>query len=90
MSGAPAPAGELPSEGMELTHLLVVSDVVRARAFHERTPGPTLYWQRGGTTRHSAAAGLSSSPPTECEWEVRRFFRDPDGHLMEISEARSR
>jgi len=29
------------------------------------------------------------TPPVEYEWEVRCFFRDPDGHLLEISEARS-
>lgn len=27
--------------------------------------------------------------PVESEWEVRAFFRDPDGHLFEISEAKS-
>jgi catechol 2,3-dioxygenase-like lactoylglutathione lyase family enzyme len=29
------------------------------------------------------------TPPVEYDWEVRCFFRDPDGHLLEISEARS-
>jgi catechol 2,3-dioxygenase-like lactoylglutathione lyase family enzyme len=29
------------------------------------------------------------TPPVEHPWEVRTFFRDPDGHLIEISEARS-
>jgi len=28
------------------------------------------------------------TPPVESEWEVRAFFRDPDGHLLEISEIR--
>lgn len=28
--------------------------------------------------------------PVEYPWEVRAFFRDPDGHLFEISEARGR
>ena len=28
------------------------------------------------------------TPPVEYEWEVRCFFRDPDGHLIELSEAR--
>jgi catechol 2,3-dioxygenase-like lactoylglutathione lyase family enzyme len=28
------------------------------------------------------------TPPVEYEWEVRAFFRDPDGHLFEISESR--
>ena len=27
------------------------------------------------------------TPPVEYDWEVRAFFRDPDGHLLEISEA---
>jgi catechol 2,3-dioxygenase-like lactoylglutathione lyase family enzyme len=29
------------------------------------------------------------TPPVESEWEIRAFFRDPDGHLIEISEAKS-
>jgi len=29
------------------------------------------------------------TPPVESEWEVRCFFRDPDGHLLEISEAKA-
>ena len=28
------------------------------------------------------------TPPVTSEWEVRGFFRDPDGHLLEISEFR--
>jgi catechol 2,3-dioxygenase-like lactoylglutathione lyase family enzyme len=28
------------------------------------------------------------TPPVEYEWEVRCFFRDPDGHLLEISQSR--
>jgi catechol 2,3-dioxygenase-like lactoylglutathione lyase family enzyme len=30
------------------------------------------------------------TPPVEYPWEVRAFFRDPDAHLFEISEARNR
>ena len=30
------------------------------------------------------------APPAEYPWEIRAFFRDPDGHLFEISEARNR
>jgi catechol 2,3-dioxygenase-like lactoylglutathione lyase family enzyme len=30
------------------------------------------------------------TPPVDYPWEVRAFFRDPDGHLFEISEARNR
>ncbi len=29
------------------------------------------------------------TPPVEYEWEVPCFFRDPDGHLPEISETRT-
>jgi catechol 2,3-dioxygenase-like lactoylglutathione lyase family enzyme len=29
------------------------------------------------------------TPPVESEWEVRAFFLDPDGHLLEISETRA-
>jgi catechol 2,3-dioxygenase-like lactoylglutathione lyase family enzyme len=29
------------------------------------------------------------APPQESAWEIRAFFRDPDGHLLEISEART-
>jgi catechol 2,3-dioxygenase-like lactoylglutathione lyase family enzyme len=28
------------------------------------------------------------TPPVTSEWEIRGFFRDPDGHLIEISEFR--
>jgi hypothetical protein len=28
------------------------------------------------------------TPPVEYDWEVRCFLRDPDGHLIELSEAR--
>ncbi|MGA8667865.1 MAG: VOC family protein [Candidatus Dormiibacterota bacterium] len=38
------------------------------------------------TLRSRGAAFLTS--PVESPWEVRAFFRDPDGHLLEISEAR--
>jgi len=27
--------------------------------------------------------------PVESEWEVRCFFHDPDGHLLELSEAKA-
>ena len=28
------------------------------------------------------------TPPVEYDWEIRAFFRDPDGHLFEISQAK--
>ena len=30
----------------------------------------------------------SLTSPVESDWEVRAFFRDPNGHLLEISEAK--
>jgi catechol 2,3-dioxygenase-like lactoylglutathione lyase family enzyme len=27
--------------------------------------------------------------PVEYDWEIRCFFRDPDGHLLEISESKA-
>jgi len=29
------------------------------------------------------------SEPVEYDWEIRAFFRDPDGHLFEISQPKS-
>ena len=29
------------------------------------------------------------TPPVEYEWEIRCFFTDPDGHLLEISQSKS-
>jgi catechol 2,3-dioxygenase-like lactoylglutathione lyase family enzyme len=37
--------------------------------------------------RARGAAFLTA--PVSSPWETRAFFRDPDGHLVEISEARS-
>jgi catechol 2,3-dioxygenase-like lactoylglutathione lyase family enzyme len=126
---------------MELTHLLVVSDLARARTFYTEVLGAELYREYGGTsvvlrfrgtwlllvTRgeptadkpdvvfaaptdptavshemtirvpdcRAAYAALRArgaeflTPPVEYDWEVRCFFRDPDGHLLEISEART-
>ena len=131
-----------PAEGMELTHILVVADVERARAFYRDVLGAEVYREYGGsscvlrafgtwlllvtgggptadkpsvtfvppadpdTVSHSmtirvpdcrAAHALLGSrgavfltAPVESDWEVRAFFRDPDGHLIEISEAKVR
>jgi len=133
---------EFPTVEMELTHLLVVSDVKRSSAFYQSVLGAELYREYGGTSavmrflgtwlllvtggeptadkpdvRFAAPTDTQNvshemtirvpdcraaydvlrsrgaeflTPPVEYEWEVRCFFRDPDGHLLEISEARSR
>ena len=133
--------GRFPTEDMELTHLLVVSDLPRSRSFYQDVLGAELYREYSGTSAvfrflgtwlllvtgggptpdkpgvvfappadphnvshemtirvadcRAAYQTLRSrgaeflTPPVEYEWEVRCFFRDPDGHLLEISEARS-
>ena len=129
-----------PVDGVELTHLLVVADIERSRAFYRGVLGATVFREYGGTScvlqfqgnwlllvtgggptedkpgvtfappadpdvvsheltirvpdcRYNTLVDRGAvflTPPVEYEWEVRCFFRDPDGHLLEISEARSR
>jgi catechol 2,3-dioxygenase-like lactoylglutathione lyase family enzyme len=133
---------EFPTEGMELTHLLVVRDIDRSRVFYTDVVGAELYREYGGTSAvlrfmgnwlllvtggeptedkptvtfaspadpdrvdHQMIIGVPDcraayetlrsrgaeflTPPVDHGWEVRCFFRDPDGHLIELSEARSR
>ena len=40
------------------------------------------------TLRERGASFLA--PPVDHGWEIRAFFRDPDGHLFEISEVPDR
>jgi catechol 2,3-dioxygenase-like lactoylglutathione lyase family enzyme len=134
-------AGDFPIAGMELTHLLVVSDIEAARTFYRDVLGAEVYREYGGTSvvlrflgawlllvtgggptadkpdvvfappadarsvSHEMTIRVPNcraayetlrargarflTPPVESPWEVRCFFRDPDGHLLEISEARS-
>jgi catechol 2,3-dioxygenase-like lactoylglutathione lyase family enzyme len=129
-----------PAPGMELTHLLVVSDLERSVTFYRDAVGAELYREYGGTSAvlrflgtwlllvtgggptqdkpdvtftppgdptnvshemtirvpdcRAAYETLRSrgaqflTPPVDYDWEVRCFFRDPDGHLLEISEAK--
>lgn len=124
---------------MELTQLLVVSDIDRARHFYCDVLGAELYREYGGTSLVVKFQGcwlllVTGGPPTEdkpdvtfappvdpgtvshqltmrvpdCRaayetlksrgaefltppvdrgGEIRCFFRDPDGHLLEISEV---
>jgi catechol 2,3-dioxygenase-like lactoylglutathione lyase family enzyme len=129
-----------PADGMELTHLLVVTDVDRSRDWYRDVLGAELYREYGGTSAvmrflgtwlllvtgggptldkptvtfappldpdrvsHSMTIRVPDcraayetlrsrgaeflTAPVESEWEIRAFFRDPNGHLLEISEAR--
>jgi catechol 2,3-dioxygenase-like lactoylglutathione lyase family enzyme len=130
-----------PSDTMELTHILVVADLDRARTFYRDVVRAEIYREYGGTSCVLRAFGawlllvtggpptpdkpsvtfaapmepdtvshamtirvpdcrgayatlvergaVFLTPPVESEWEIRAFFRDPDGHLIEISEAKS-
>jgi catechol 2,3-dioxygenase-like lactoylglutathione lyase family enzyme len=133
-------SGDFPSEGMELTHLLVVSDLSRSVPFYRDVLGAEMYREYGGTSAVLRFLGnwvllVTGSPPTEdkpsvtfapppdpgvvsrewtirvpdcraayqtlrargaefltppVEWgsEIRCFLRDPDAHLIELSEYR--
>ncbi len=134
-------AGEFPSQGMELAHILVVGDAGRARDFYRDVLGAEPYREYGGTSAvlrvfgawllpvtgggptadkpdvtfavpadprtvsHAMAIRVADcraayetlrgrgaeflTPPVESEWEVRCFFRDPDGHLLELSQSKA-
>jgi catechol 2,3-dioxygenase-like lactoylglutathione lyase family enzyme len=133
-------ADEFPTDGMELTHILVVEDVDRSRAFYRDALGAEVYREYGGssvvlrfleswllivtgggptadkpgvvfappedrnTVSHSMTIRVPDcrssydvlksrgvtflTPPVGSDWEIRCFFRDPDGHLLEISQAK--
>jgi catechol 2,3-dioxygenase-like lactoylglutathione lyase family enzyme len=134
--------GSFPGQDVELTHLLVVADVERSRAWYEGVLGAIVHRAYGESSvvlkvqgqwfllvtggeptadkptvtfaapadpdrvsaevifgvpdcraayevlRSRGATFLA--PPVEYAWEIRAFFRDPDGHLFEISEPRGR
>ena len=126
---------------MELTHILVVAEIDRARTFYRDVLDAEVVREYGGTScvlrafgtwlllvtggaptadkptvtfaapadpdvvSHSmtirvpdcraeyerllARGAAFLTEPVESAWEVRAFFRDPDGHLLEISEAKA-
>ena len=130
-----------PPADLAVTHILVVSDLARSRAWYLDVLGATLYGEYGGTSvvLQLGTAWLlivsgggptedkptvTLEPPTDADRrdnlvtmrvddcqavyeelrgrgavfltppvtngaETRCFFRDPDGHLFEISEYRS-
>lgn len=131
--------GEFPTEGVVLTHLLVVNDLERSRHFYSNVLGATVYREYGGTscvltfqgnwlllvtggepTRDKptvtfappndpdtvsyeftlrvpdcqaayeilkARGAVFLTPPVTWGREIRCFFRDPDGNLLEISQV---
>jgi catechol 2,3-dioxygenase-like lactoylglutathione lyase family enzyme len=128
-----------PSESMELTQILVVSDLDRARSFYRDVLGASLFREYGGTSivfnfngtwllvvtggeptkdkpevtfavpdnpnrvSHAFTIRVPDcqeaykilkdrgaeflTPPVNWGSEIRAFFRDPDGHLFEISQV---
>ena len=130
---------QFPDDGVELTTLLVVTDIERSRWFYRDVLGAAVFREYGGTScvldfqgswlllvtgggptkdkpdvtfvpppdpnivSHEltirvpdcqAAYEILKSrgaefltPPLNSGWDIRCFFRDPDGHLLEISQA---
>lgn len=130
---------DFPSEGMALTHILVVSDMDRSRTFYRDVLGATIYREYGGDScvlqfqeswlllvtgggptedkptvtfaepenpdrvSHSMTIRVPDcqtaykilkdrgaeflTPPLDRGFEIRCFFHDPDGHLLEISQV---
>ena len=132
-------ADKFPTKGMELTHILVVSDINRSKDFYQNVLGAEVYREYGGSScvlkfqgswllivteggptkdkpdtefvapgnvnkiSHSMTIRVEDcqqsyeilkergaefiTPPIDWGHEIRCFFRDPDGHLFEISQA---
>jgi catechol 2,3-dioxygenase-like lactoylglutathione lyase family enzyme len=132
---------EFPEPGAEITQILVVADIDRARSWYLDVLGAELHGEYGGTSMvllfsgtwlllvtggeptpdkpdvtfappaepsrvaHANTIRVTDcravydalldrgaeflTPPVQSAWEIRAFFRDPDGHLFEISELRS-
>ncbi|MEM8861297.1 MAG: VOC family protein [Chloroflexota bacterium] len=130
---------QLKLNEMALTHILVVSDLDRARTFYKDVLGAEIYGEYGGTSivfqfntawllvvtsggptedkptvdfippeapgrvSHSMTIRVPDcqhayevlkkrgaeflTPPVNWGYELRAFFRDPDGHLFEISQV---
>jgi catechol 2,3-dioxygenase-like lactoylglutathione lyase family enzyme len=74
-------------EHVVATGVVVVVD--RAHHRHRISPGAT-----GGSNCRATHATLVVrgamflTEPVEYKWEIRTFFRDPDGHLLEIGESK--
>ena len=133
-------ATEFPAKGMALTHILVVSDLAKSKAFYQDVLGAEVYREYGGSScvlkfneawllivtggeptkdkpevefappdnpnrvSHSMTIRVENcqesyeilksrgaeflTPPVDWGFEIRCFFRDPDGHLFEISQVK--
>ncbi|MDH3215471.1 MAG: VOC family protein [Candidatus Krumholzibacteria bacterium] len=131
---------EFPVDGVEVTQLLVVSDIQRSKKFYGDVLGAEFYREYGGTScvfklqgswlllvtgggptddkpgvtfvppehpdhvSHQLTLRVPDcnaaydvlkergakflTPPKDGGYEIRCFFRDPDGHLLELSEVK--
>ena len=91
---------DFPTEGMQLTHILVVADINRSRAWYEDVTMAAPWDEnvvdhsftiRVPDCRRAYEAlllrgAMFLTPPHRRGQEIRCFFRDPDGHLFEISQ----
>ena len=132
-------SNDFPTAGVELRHLLVVSDYARSLEFYRDVLGATVVREFPGTlgflsfgdsqilltvpgspTQDKPTVTFASptdpdrvtselairvpncsaayevlrsrgaeflTPPVDWGYEIRAFFRDPDGHLLEISQS---
>jgi catechol 2,3-dioxygenase-like lactoylglutathione lyase family enzyme len=132
-------ADNFPEDSMELTQIIVVSDMEKSKNFYHNILGAEVFREYGGTScvlkflenwillvtgggetkdkpgtqfdvpedinriSHAMTIRVSDcqksheilksrgaeflTPPVDWGSEIRCFFRDPDGHLFEISEA---
>jgi catechol 2,3-dioxygenase-like lactoylglutathione lyase family enzyme len=132
-------SNDFPTAGVELRHLLVVSDYARSLTFYRDVLGATVVREFPGTlcflnfggsqilltvpgspTQDKPTVTFASptdtdrvtsemairvpdcstayevlrsrgaeflTPPVDWGYEIRAFFRDPDGHLLEISQS---
>src|SRR6266511_530155 len=94
-----------PTERMEVTHLVVVSDLGRSLPFYRDVLGAELFREYGGTSAVLRLLGnwllvvtgggptddkptVTFAPPPDPDTvSTEMIFRDPDCHLIEISEV---
>ena len=133
---------EFPTDDMEMTQILIITNLERSKKFYIDILGATMYREYGGTScvinfqgtwlllvtgggptpdkpditfeaptnptrvSHSFTIRVKDciqsyeilrsrgatflTPPYDWGAEIRAFFKDPDGHLFEISEYRSK
>lgn len=131
---------KFPADGVELSQLMVVSNIQQSKRFYQEVLGAELYREYGGTScvfnfqgcwlllvtgggptadkpgvtfappadpnrvSHQLTIRVADcraaynilkergavflTPPYDRGSEIRCFFRDPDGHLLEISEIK--